>query len=156
MVVALGPEHLARVSESARPRRGGAGFGDAVMLTRGVRGATTVKANTGEAILAATTELLGAMVEANGLDIEEVASAFFTASPDLNAEFPALAARQMGWTHVALLCGHEMNVPGSLPLCLRILLHVNTEKRASDIAHVYLHGARVLRPDFEDRTPGRG
>ena len=155
MVVALGPEHLARVSEPARPREAG-GFCDAVMLTRGVRGATTVKANTREAILAATTELLGAMVEANGIHIEDVASAFFTASPDLNAEFPALAARQMGWTHVALLCGHEMNVPGSLPLCLRILLHVNTEKRASDIVHVYLHGARVLRPDFEDRGPGQG
>ncbi|HLB27495.1 MAG TPA: chorismate mutase [Dehalococcoidia bacterium] len=122
------------------------------MLTRGVRGATTVKANTREAILAAATELLGAMVEANGIDTEDVASAFFTASPDLNAEFPALAARQMGWTHVALLCGHEMNVPGSLPMCLRILLHVNTEKSAGDIIHVYLHGARVLRPDFEGRT----
>ena len=153
MVAALGPERLAPVSEPVRP---GADFGDAVMLTRGVRGATTVKANTREAILAATTELLGAMVEANGIDTEDVASAFFTASPDLNAEFPALAARQMGWTHVALLCGHEMNVPGSLPLCLRILLHVNTEKRASDIVHVYLHGARVLRPDFEDRGPGQG
>jgi len=156
MVVALGPEHLARVSEPALPRRGGTGFGDVAMLTRGVRGATTVKANTREAILAAASELLGAMVEANGIDTGDVASAFFTASPDLNAEFPALAARQMGWTHVALLCGHEMNVPGSLPLCLRILLHVNTEKSAGDIVHVYLHGARVLRPDFEDRAPGRG
>jgi chorismate mutase len=122
------------------------------MLTRGVRGATTVKANTREAILEATKELLGAMVEANGIDPEHVASAFFTSSPDLNAEFPALAARQMGWTNVALLCGHEMQVPGSLPMCLRILLHINTEKRAADIVHVYLHGARVLRPDFEDRT----
>src|SRR4030067_1948518 len=125
-------------------------------LTRGGRAATPIKATPRESILAATTELLGAMVEANGIHIEDVASAFFTASPDLNAEFPALAARQMGWTHVALLCGHEMNVPGSLPLCLRILLHVNTEKRASDIVHVYLHGARVLRPDFEDRGPGQG
>jgi len=119
------------------------------MLTRGVRGATTVKANTREAILEATAELLQAMAEANGLDSEDVASAFFTSSSDLNAEFPALAARQMGWTDVALLCGHEMQVPGSLLMCLRILLHVNTEKKASEIVHVYLHGARVLRPDFE-------
>ncbi len=122
------------------------------MLTRGVRGATTVKANTREVILEATAELLQAMAEANGLDSEDVASAFFTSSPDLNAEFPALAARQMGWTDVALLCGHEMQVPGSLPMCLRILLHVNTEKKASEIVHVYLHGARVLRPDFESSS----
>ncbi|MCH8346328.1 MAG: chorismate mutase [Chloroflexi bacterium] len=122
------------------------------MLTRGVRGATTVKANTREAILEATAELLQAMAEANGLDSEDVASAFFTSSSDLNAEFPALAARQMGWTNVALLCGHEMQVPGSLLMCLRILLHVNTEKKASEIVHVYLHGARVLRPDFESRS----
>ncbi len=122
------------------------------MLTRGVRGATTVKANTREAILDATTELLTAMVDANGISAEDVASAFFTSSPDLNAEFPALAARQIGWTDVALLCGHEMQVPGSLTQCLRILLHVNTEKKASEIVHVYLHGARVLRPDFESRS----
>jgi chorismate mutase len=122
------------------------------MLTRGVRGATTVKANTREAILEATTELLAAMVEANEIEPDLVASAFFTSSPDLNAEFPALAARQMGWTNVALLCGHEMQVPGSLPMCLRVLLHVNTERKASEIVHVYLHGAKVLRPDFQDRT----
>ncbi len=123
------------------------------MLTRGVRGATTVTSNTREAILEATRELLQAMVDENGISLEDVASAFFTSSPDLNAEFPALAARDMGWTHVALLCGHEMTVPGSLNLCLRILLHVNTEKKASDIVHVYLHGARVLRPEFESQ-PG--
>jgi chorismate mutase len=123
------------------------------MLTRGIRGATTVNANTREAILEATTELLNAMVEANGIEVDNVASAFFTSSPDINAEFPALAARQMGWTNVALLCGHEMAVPGSLKMCLRILLHVNTEKPASELTHVYLHGARVLRPEFESQ-PG--
>ncbi len=121
------------------------------MLTRGVRGATTVNSNTREAILEATRELLSAMVDENGINVQDVASAFFTSSPDLNAEFPALAAREMGWTDVALLCGHEMTVPGSLPMCLRILLHVNTEKKASEIVHVYLHGARVLRPEFEGR-----
>ena len=120
------------------------------MLTRGVRGATTVEANTVESILDATKELLAAILKANDLDVEYVASALFTATPDLNAEFPALAARGMGWHHVALLCGHEMNKPGSLPMCVRILLHVNTDKPASDIKHVYLRGARVLRPDIEN------
>jgi chorismate mutase len=119
------------------------------MLTRGVRGATTVEANTPEAILEATRELLAAMLKANEIDVEYVASAFFTATPDLNAEFPALAAREMGWNDVALLCGHEMNKPGSLPMCLRVLLHVNTEKPARQIRHIYLRGARLLRPDIE-------
>lgn len=121
------------------------------MLTRGVRGATTVEANTPEAILEATKELLGAMLKVNEIDVEYVASAFFTATPDLDAEFPAVAAREMGWTDVALLCGHEMNKPGSLPMCLRILLHVNTEKPAREVKHVYLRGARVLRPDIESQ-----
>jgi len=119
------------------------------MLTRGVRGATTVEANSPESILEATKELLTAMLKANELDVDYVASAFFTATPDLNAEFPAMAAREMGWNHVALLCGHEMNKPGALPMTPRILLHVNTEKPARDIKHVYLRGARVLRPDIE-------
>ncbi len=122
------------------------------MLTRGVRGATTVEANTPEAILEATKELLAAMVQVNDIDVEHIASAFFTTTPDINAEFPALAAREMGWTDVALLCGHEMNKPGSLPMCLRILLHVNTDKPQREIKHVYLRGARVLRPDIESQA----
>lgn len=119
------------------------------MQVRGIRGATTVERNTREAILEATTELLNEMVKANGIHPDDVASAIFTTSPDLNAEFPAVAARNCGWTHVALLCGHEMAVPGSLPMCLRILLHVNTDRSAKEIVHVYLRGARVLRPDIE-------
>jgi len=119
------------------------------VLTRGVRGATTVEANSPEAILESTKELLAAMLKANDLDVEYVASAFFTATPDLNAEFPALAARELGWNDVALLCGHEINKPGALPMTLRVLLHVNTEKPARDIKHVYLRGARILRPDIE-------
>jgi len=118
--------------------------------TRGIRGAITVEANTREAILQATRELLAAMLKANEIDVDDVASAFFTTTLDLNAEFPALAAREMGWSHVALLCGHEMNVPGSLPMCLRILLLVNTGRPPADIRHVYLREARVLRPDFGD------
>ena len=118
------------------------------MLTRGVRGATTVEANSPESILEATKELLAAMLKVNDVDVEYVASAFFTVTPDLNAEFPAIAARDMGWSSVALLCGHEMNKPGALPMTLRVLLHVNTEKAAREIKHVYLRGARVLRPDI--------
>jgi len=122
------------------------------MLIRGVRGATTVEANTVGAIREATRELLAAMLKANEIDAEYVASAFFTMTPDLNAEFPATAAREdLGWTDVAMLCGHEMNKPGALPMCLRILLHVNTEKPARDVRHVYLRGARRLRPDIESQ-----
>lgn len=121
------------------------------MRCRGIRGATTVDANTREAILEATTELLRAMIQANEIAVDDVASAFFTTTPDINAEFPALAARQLGWVHVPLLCSHEMNVPGSLPMCLRILLHVNTTKKASEMVHVYLKGAKALRPEFASR-----
>ncbi|GBD23398.1 Chorismate mutase AroH [bacterium HR29] len=119
------------------------------MPVRGIRGATTVPQNTREAIIEATRELLQVMVEANGITPEDIASAWFTTTPDLNAEFPAVAARQMGWTFVPLMCSHEMDVPGSLRMCLRILLHVNTEKSPHDIRHVYLRGARVLRPDLD-------
>jgi chorismate mutase len=122
------------------------------MPVRGIRGATTVGSNSRDEIIEAARELLQAMIDANGIDPEEVASAFFTTTPDLNAEFPAVAARQMGWTFVPLLCGHEMTVPGSLPLCLRILLHVNTEKGAHDVSHIYIRGARTLRPDLNSST----
>jgi chorismate mutase len=125
------------------------------MLCRGIRGATTVDSNTPEAILNATAELLTAMVKANSIRSEDVASAIFTTTPDLNAEFPALAARRLGWNDVALLCGHEMAVPGSLAMCLRILLHVNTDKRADQIVHVYLRGAQALRPDFQFEPPNK-
>ena len=117
------------------------------MRCRGIRGATTVEANTPEAILEATTELLVELMRANDLQVADVASAFFTTTRDLNAEFPAVAANRLGWTDVALLCGHEMDVPGSLARCLRILLHVNTEKEPQELVHIYLRGAQVLRPD---------
>ena len=117
------------------------------MRCRGIRGATTVEVNSPEAILAATTELLTEMMQANDLSIDDVSSAYFTTTRDLNAEFPAVAANKLGWTDVALLCGHEMEIPGSLPMCLRILLHVNTEKSAQELTHTYLRGATVLRPD---------
>ena len=119
------------------------------MLCRGIRGAITVDSNTPEVILNATAELLTAMIEANSIRHEDVASVIFTATPDLNAEFPALAARCLGWNDVALLCGQEMAVPGGLAMCLRVLLHVNTDKSADQIAHVYLRGAQALRPDLQ-------
>jgi chorismate mutase len=115
---------------------------------RGIRGATTVEANTREAIVLAAKELLGEIVTANQIERDHVASVIFTTTPDLNAEFPAVAAREMGWTNAALMCGHEMSVPGSLPRCLRILMHVNTELGADQVRHIYLHGARALRPDL--------
>lgn len=117
------------------------------LACRGVRGATTVQGSRRELILTATAELLERMVQANGIEQEDVASAVFTTTPDLTAEYPALAARLMGWRDVALLCGHEMAVPGGLDRCVRILLHWNTRAAASEIEHVYIHGAANLRPD---------
>lgn len=115
------------------------------MWCRGIRGATLVAANTKEDILAATQELLQKMIESNQVEKETVACILFTTTSDLNAEFPALAARQLGWAEVALLCGQEMNVPDSLPRCLRILMLFNTEKKTEEIAHIYIKGAEVLR-----------
>ncbi|MGA2286645.1 MAG: chorismate mutase [Dehalococcoidia bacterium] len=119
------------------------------MLCRGIRGAITVDSNTTHGILAAGRELLEEMVAANDVHTEDVAAALFTTTNDLNAEFPARAAREMGWRDAPLICANEIAVPGSLERCLRILLLINTEKRADEIVHVYLKGARVLRPDRE-------
>jgi chorismate mutase len=119
------------------------------MWCRGIRGATLVSANTRENILAATQELLQGMIEQNHLKKEQVACVFFTTTPDLDAEFPALAARQLGWRDVALLCSQEIDVPHSLPRCLRILILFNTEKRADEIIHLYIKGAEVLRQEQE-------
>ena len=124
------------------------------MMLRGIRGATTVTANTREDILEAAAELLDELVRLNEVPRDHVASIIFTTTPDLNAEFPAVAARQAGWTDVALECLHEMNVPGSLQKCLRILMHVNTERAPGELVHVYLRGARALRPDLVSRQDG--
>lgn len=113
----------------------------------GIRGATTAEANTREAILEATNELLLLLIEANDLQSSDIGSAIFTTTPDLNAEFPAIAARRLGWHDVALMCGHEMSVPGALPLCIRVLVHWNTSKTQSEIKHIYIRGAKNLRPD---------
>ena len=117
------------------------------MWCRGIRGAITVSENTRESIISACKELLQKMVEINDVEIDDVASIFFTTTSDLNAEFPAVAARKLGWSQVALFCGHEMDVPGSLPRCLRVLLLLNTEKGNEEIVHVYLREAQKLREE---------
>lgn len=118
------------------------------MPCRGVRGATTVASNDREDILSATRQLLALMIRLNSIESRDVASAVFSTTRDLDAEFPALAARQLGWLDVPLMCGHEISVPGSLPLCIRVLLHWNTEKEQSEIEHVYVREANRLRPDL--------
>lgn len=118
------------------------------MPCRGVRGATTVETDSADQILAATRELLLHLVAINGIEVEDLASALFTVTPDLTAAFPAQAARQLGWQQVALLDAQEIPVPGSVPRCIRVLLHWNTDKTQAAIRHVYLHGAAALRPDL--------
>ncbi len=125
------------------------------MYCRGIRGATTVEHNDREEILVATTELLQLIVRQNDLPVEDIASAIFTVTDDLDAEFPALAARQVGWEEVALMCAREIPVPNSLSKCIRVLLHVNTTRRASEIQHVYIRGAVKLRPEFAPGTRER-
>ncbi len=123
------------------------------MACRGVRGATTVENNTPEEILRATRELLALLIRLNDIEEADVASAIFTTTGDLNAEFPALAARQLGWFDTALMCQHELDVPGSLRKCVRILIHWNTDKPLSEIQHVYIKGAANLRPDRSELPP---
>jgi len=120
------------------------------MQCRGVRGATTADANTRDGILTATRQLLALMVRVNGIEPEDVASAIFTVTNDLDAEFPAFAARQLGWIDVPLLCSNEIDVPGSLRRCIRILANWNTPKTQSEIVHVYIKDAKSLRPDLCD------
>ncbi|HHX65647.1 MAG TPA: chorismate mutase [Chloroflexi bacterium] len=122
------------------------------MVVRGVRGATTVAANTAEEILTATRALLEEMVAANGIASDDLAAAFFTVTDDLNAAFPARAAREMGWQHVPLMDMREIAVPDSLPRCIRVLLLWNTRREQADIVHLYQGGAKTLRPDLaQDR-----
>jgi chorismate mutase len=115
---------------------------------RAVRGAITVERNAREEILAATRYLLAEMTAANDIAMDDVASVIFTATADLDAVYPAVAARELGWTHTPLLCMQEMAVRGSLGRCVRILIHWNTSLAASDIQHIYLRGAQALRPDL--------
>src|SRR2546428_7940762 len=116
-------------------------------ILRGLRGATTAAANTGQAILEATAELLRGLEEANGLKPEDVESAIFTSSPDLTAEYPARAARLLGWRDVPLLGAAEVAVPDGLPPSIRALLHFSTTKPQRELKHMYLRDAAKLRPD---------
>jgi chorismate mutase len=122
------------------------------MFVRAIRGATTAEENTKESILEATRELLEEIVNRNNLNEADIISVLFTVTSDLNATFPAIAARYIGWTDIALICTNEIYVPGSLNSCVRAMVHINTDKRNCDIRHVYLKGAAVLRPDLSGNS----
>jgi chorismate mutase len=119
-----------------------------LMWVRAVRGATTVENNSAADILEATAELLMKAVEVNGINPEDIISIIFSVTGDLDAAFPAAAARELGWTGIALMCTNEIPVPGSLEKCIRVLIHINTDKKNEEIKHVYLREARILRPDL--------
>ena len=123
------------------------------MPCRGVRGATTADDNSREEILKATRHLLALMVRQNDIRPADVTSALFSMTADLDAEFPALAARQLGWFDVPLMCVRELAVPGALPRCIRVLLHWNTDKPPDEIVHVYIKEAVHLRPDRSELPP---
>lgn len=120
------------------------------MAVRGIRGAISVPVDTPEEIVSATTELLNEILRLNKIEqFDDIASIFFTTTPDLVATFPAEAARAIGMSHVPLLCASEIGVPNRLPRCVRVLLHVNTEQPQREIVHVYLRDAKKLRPDVQ-------
>lgn len=118
------------------------------IFVRGIRGAITVTENSAEKIKEATRQLLSTLMEENQFVVEDVASAIFTVTSDLNAVFPASAAREMGWNYVPLMCSTEITVPGGVPHCVRVLLHINTAKSQQEIRHIYLGEAARLRPDL--------
>ncbi len=119
------------------------------MPVRGIRGATSIPANTKEEILSATREMLETILAENqGLLKEDIASIIFTTTQDVTAEFPPVAARTLGWSAVPMLCSHEIPVPGSLPMTIRVLIHWNTDKAQDEIKHIYLREAKKLRPDI--------
>ena len=118
------------------------------MSVRAIRGAIQIEENSVDSIHAGVRELLGAVLEANDLVPEEVISVILTSTPDLTADFPAAAAREIGFGAVPLLCAAEINVPGALPLVIRVMLHCNTEKAADEVLHIYLNGAVALRRDL--------
>ncbi len=115
---------------------------------RGIRGAINVQQNSETEIISATRELLLGMLETNHLSQEQIISIFFTLTPDLNAAFPAAAARELGWSDVPLLGAVEVDVPGAMPFCIRVLMHVNTGLGRHEVKHLYLREARKLRADL--------
>lgn len=120
------------------------------MHIRGLRGATTVDNNTKDEIIERTSELLEELMSKNDVDENKIVSIIFTATDDLNAEFPAAAARKLGFTTVPLLCAREIDVPGSTPRCIRVLMHFYTSVEPDKMRHVYLHGAKHLRTDLPE------
>lgn len=123
------------------------------MKMRGIRGAITVDADEPQAILDATKRLLTEMTERNGVKLDDIASVLFSMTPDLQAAFPALGAREMGWVHVPMLHFTEIDVPGAMPRCIRALMHVETARTQEEIEHAYLDEAWVLRPDIAGKPP---
>ncbi|MCY4464885.1 MAG: chorismate mutase [Chloroflexi bacterium] len=119
-------------------------------MIRGVRGAITVDSNSENAIIEATSELLRAMIDRNGISEDDVASILFTSTPGLDAAYPAKAARMLGWTRTALLCFQEADVEGGLANCIRALVHWNTDVPLDTICHVFLGEAVALRPDLTE------
>jgi chorismate mutase len=127
------------------------------MKVRGIRGATTVNENSADAIFAATRSLMTALVAANQIEVDDVASVILTMTPDLNADFPAKAVRSLeGWQWVPLMCATEIAVPDAMPRCIRVLVHVNTDKSQDEIQHVYLGEAVKLRPDVAEKNASNG
>jgi chorismate mutase len=123
------------------------------MKMRGIRGAITVDADEPQSILDATKRLLTEMTERNGVELDDIASVLFSMTPDLHAAFPALGAREMGWVYVPMLHFTEIEVPGSMPRCIRVLMHVETDRTQQEVEHAYLDGARELRPDIAAKNP---
>jgi chorismate mutase len=119
-------------------------------VVRGLRGATTVDADTSEQVTQRSQELMRRIMERNDLVEDDIISAIFTVTGDISSIFPATAIREIGFGAVPLLCAAEIAVPGSMPLCVRVLLHVNTTRSRDEIHHVYLHGAQGLRDDLPD------
>lgn len=117
-------------------------------MVRAVRGATTVIANDSREILDKTGELLKAMTEQNNIRKEDIISVIFSATSDLDAVFPATAARELGWKDIALMSTKEIDVPGSLKKCIRIMMHFNTDKNNNELKYIYLNDAKKLRPDL--------
>lgn len=118
-------------------------------MMRGIRGAITVSADLPDEILKETTALVKEMVEQNGIEPDNVASVIISTTHDISSAFPAKAVRSMeGWTYVPVMCTHEMAVPGSLPLCVRVMMHVNTSQAQEEVQHIYMNEAMKLRPDL--------
>ena len=125
-------------------------------MVRAIRGAITVETNSEQEILDSTFELLKTMTQQNGIEKDDIISIIFSVTMDLNAAFPAVAARRLGWVETALMSTYEIDVPGSLRKCIRVLMHINTEKNISELKFIYLKEAKQLRPDLLEQNQKTG